>query len=85
MGLNYQIQYKQGTENTAANALSRRSPDQSQLFLISSNQPAWLLEIIDSYQQDEKALAIMQQLAVQPASKPPYNLVNGLLKYKQSI
>ena len=27
----------------------------------------------------------MQQLAIQPASKPPYSLVNGLLKYKQSI
>ena len=27
----------------------------------------------------------MQQLAIQPASKPPYSLVNGLLKYKKSI
>ena len=39
LGLNYQIQYKQGTYNTAADALSRRPPDQSQLFLVSSNQP----------------------------------------------
>ena len=40
---------------------------------------------MDSYQKDEKAMAIMKQLAIQPASKPPYSLVNGLLEYKQSI
>jgi hypothetical protein len=85
LGLNYQIKYKQGTENSAADALSRRPPDDSQLFSISSNQPTWLAEIIESYKQDEKALAIMQQLAMQPASKPPYSLVNGLLRYKHSI
>ena len=40
---------------------------------------------MDSYQKDEKAMAIMKQLAIQPAFKPPYSLVNGLLKYKQNI
>lgn len=85
MGLNYQIQYKQGKENSAANALSRRPPDESQLFSMISVQPTWLSEIVDSYQHDEKALQTMQQLAVQPTAKPPYSLVNGLLKYKQSI
>ena len=85
LGLHYRIQYKQGVANSAADALSRRPPDDSQLFAISSNQPTWLVEIVDSYKHDERAMAIMQQLAVQPASKPPYSLVNGLLRYKQSI
>lgn len=85
LGLDYQILYKKGSENTAADALSRRPPVADHVLSVSTVQPTWLSEIIDSYQSDDKLVAMLQQLAVQPTSKPPYQLVNGLLRYKGSI
>jgi hypothetical protein len=40
MGLQYRVQYKQGINNGAADALSRKPPEISQVFAISTIQPA---------------------------------------------
>lgn len=88
MGLNYKILYKKGTDNTAADALSWRphlKEDHSAILAISCAQPSWLEDIVSSYNQDEKGRELLQQLAVSPASKPNYALVNGLIRYKNSI
>uniref|UniRef100_A0A453DET6 Reverse transcriptase/retrotransposon-derived protein RNase H-like domain-containing protein n=2 Tax=Aegilops tauschii subsp. strangulata TaxID=200361 RepID=A0A453DET6_AEGTS len=48
LGLRYRIRYKKGVENTGADALSR-SNTQDTLFTVSSCQPAWLEDVISSY------------------------------------
>lgn len=83
--MNYQIQYKQGCANSSDDALSRRPPDPSQLFLVSGAQPSWLSDIANSYAGDTKAQVILQQLVVAPGSKPNFTLINGLLRYKSCI
>ena len=85
LGLNYTIQYKQGNTNATADALSRRPPDGTVLFQIFCAQPTWLLEFVQSYNGDSKTQDILQQLAIDPASKPHFSLHQGLLRYKNSI
>ena len=59
MGLDYEIVYKKGVENSAADALSRRPPNH-QLFSVSKMQPVWLTEVIDSYSADKTATELLQ-------------------------
>lgn len=84
MGLDFIITYKKGVENNAADALSRRPPS-VQSFHISSLQPTWLEEILSSYTHDDKAIELLQQLSVQPDSKPKYQLLQGVIRYNNSI
>lgn len=84
MGLDYQIAYKKGTENSAADALSRRPPEK-QLFSVSKVQPVWMAEISDSYNGDKTATELFQQLALDPTSKPNHQLLQGIIRYKGAI
>lgn len=48
-------------------------------------QPVWLEEIVASYDQDDKAIELLQQLSIDPESKHNFQLRNGLLRYKTCI
>jgi hypothetical protein len=85
MGHDYEILYKKGSDNTAADALSRRPHQTAQSFAISGVLPSWLQEIFQGYPSDASTMDIIQQLVVDPKSKPPYTLVNGLLRHKGCI
>lgn len=76
--------YKKGVENSAANALSRR-PHSFQIFHISRSCPVWLEDIVASYSTDDKAIELLQQLAVDPSARPNFQLLQGLLRYKGCI
>ncbi|KAK4394518.1 hypothetical protein Sango_1606100 [Sesamum angolense] len=47
LGLSYEVQYKTGHENRAADALSRREPDptECQTYGISTQLPLWIQEL----------------------------------------
>lgn len=85
MGLDYQIVYKKGSDNTATDALSRRPQEVAQAFAVSRVQPSWLQDIVHGYSEDSHTMEIIQQLVIDPDSKPSYKLVNGLLRYKSCI
>lgn len=84
MGLHYSIVHKKGVENSAADALSRRSHN-DQCFHISKAQPVWMDGILDSYASDDKAIEILQALAVSPYARPHFQLIQGLPRYKGCI
>lgn len=60
MGLDYKIVYKKGTDNHAADALSRRPVSNSSIYAISTVQPAWLQEIVHSYSADPSCQTLLQ-------------------------
>jgi hypothetical protein len=85
MGLQYRVQYKQGINNGAADALSRKPPDSSQVFAISTVQPAWVAAVIASYTTDDHAQQILRKLAVDSGAVAHFTLVQGVLRYKNRI
>lgn len=51
MGFNYTIEYKKGLDNKAADALSRKDED-GELQQVTVLQPAWVQEVMKSYDND---------------------------------
>jgi hypothetical protein len=91
LGLNYRIQYKKGTENVVADALSRRSHEtsvplaDSACLAFSIPQSKWLLEVIESYMQDEFSKCIIAKLALDSDAVPHFSWNGGILRYKTRI
>jgi hypothetical protein len=63
MDSQYQIQYKKGISNVAADSLSR-TPDALNVFSISHRTPTWLEKLQQGYEDDEEAKLLLTQLAV---------------------
>jgi hypothetical protein len=85
MGLQYTVQYKQGINNGAADALSRKPPTSSQIFVMTTLQPSWLQSVKDSYGQDEYAQQLLQKFTANSQALPDFSLSNGILRYKNRI
>lgn len=85
LGLQYRIEYKKGIDNSAADALSRRVHMQSQCSSMSIIQPAWLTEVLASYEHDDFATALIAKLALDPAAVPSFTLRDGILRYNNRI
>lgn len=85
-GLQFQIVYRKGKHNAAADALSRHVPEETSEFLgISICSPVWLQDILHGYDQDPLALSLLTGLAVNPSSYPHYSLSKGLIKHKGKV
>lgn len=84
LGLRYKIIYKKGTENGAADALSR-CPSADKVFeltAISSVIPNWIQEVVDGYMSDPEASSKVQTLCISPAAVPDFTLKDGVLYFK---
>lgn len=81
LGLRYKIIYKKGSENGAADALSRL-PSVSELTAISSVVPDWIQEIITGYANDADALSKLQTLCISANAVPDFTLKEGVLYFK---
>lgn len=84
LGLQYKIRYKKGSENTAADALSHANPSTT-LSAITVCQPAWLEDIISSYNNNLQAQRLLEQLAIRPAPKGRFSLQHGLIRFRGRI
>ena len=76
VGLQFQFKYRKGSENHAADALSRVG----RLYTITAMsvcQPAWVQEVVNSYQTDTQALELMAQLAVHSPDKKAIHLTTA--------
>jgi hypothetical protein len=74
LGLQYKVVYKKGVENKVADALSRKLYHSATCFAVSVVTPAWLSEVVDSYQNDDHALSLITKLSVDPAVVPKFIL-----------
>lgn len=84
LGLQYVIKYKKGAENKAADALSRSMPSDT-LMAITSCQPAWMEDILSSYNSNPQAQRLLEQLAMRPDPKGRFALTQGLLRFRDRI
>jgi hypothetical protein len=83
LGLQYKVQYRPGSENRVADALSRCVP--ADLHALSTVVPQWLLDVQASYAHDAEAQSLLSRLSVGPAAVPHFTLNAGLLRYKDRI
>ena len=82
MGIEYEIQYRPGRENVAADALSRR-PDSSALNSLFVAQVSIWNEIKTAAQDDDYMQQITHQALTQPTG--PYFMRNGLIFFKGRV
>jgi hypothetical protein len=66
----YSIEYKKGSQNTVADALSRKEPLADSCLAISAAIPSWVIDVEASYVGDAKCVQLLQDLALDPASHP---------------
>ena len=78
MGLNFKIIYKKGKENIAADALSRVGHMMA-IQAVSTVQPVWIQEVLNSYTTDLRAQQLLQQLAVSSPNQQGFSLAQGLI------
>lgn len=81
VGLDFEIQYKPGTENSVADALSRRMMYAAISILTVAESESWIQEL----QQDPKWLKVMQDLIIAPTTHPDFHLKKGILYYKDRL
>lgn len=86
LGLNYKIVYKKGTDNSAADALSRlplATNHCSDLYHLSVTQPVWM-QLIDSYSTHPATAKLLSSLLIS-SSQGHFQLDKGIIKYKQKL
>lgn len=70
--MDYEVQYKKGVENKAADALSKQlesgnaslPQDTGQLLAIRASFTTWMQEVTSSYEGDSQAIDLITQLTV---------------------
>lgn len=81
VGLQFQFKYRKGSENGVADALSSVGHLYT-ISAVSSCQPLWIQEVLNSYQTDARALARLTRLAVHTPDEQGYSLDQGLIKFQ---
>ncbi|KAL2226249.1 UNVERIFIED_CONTAM: Transposon Ty3-G Gag-Pol polyprotein [Sesamum indicum] len=87
LGLSYEVHYKKGKENRAADALSKRiyQEEDPQTHAISTQIPLWIQEVQLSYEGNTLFQTIIQSKILDTTSFPDYIYENGVLKKEGSI
>jgi hypothetical protein len=70
-GLQFSVQYKKGSENKAADALSRVAHS-IEVSAISVSTPVWLQEVANSYELDSQTQNLLRELAVMSPNQQDY-------------
>ncbi|KAL2232627.1 UNVERIFIED_CONTAM: Transposon Ty3-G Gag-Pol polyprotein [Sesamum indicum] len=80
-GLSYEVQYKKGKENSAADALSRITSTNNEMSLevVTTHILVWMQEVKNSYEGNTLFQTILQAKIVDSSSYPDYNLETGIL------
>ena len=86
MGFDFKIEYKKGSENRVADALSRRDevPEEGTLVAISSQIPQWVEAVREAQQSTTEVPEIIQKVQDGEAVGP-WLMKDGLLFFKDRL
>ena len=87
IGYDFEIIYRSGKENKAADALSRLHEPlgSSTLMRISSPIATWVEQLKQEWQQDQAIQNLIQEIQLNPTSHPKFSWENNLLECKGSL
>lgn len=86
MDLSFKIQYKKGSTNAAADALSRcQHVSTDHVLSISSCTPSWLGNLQDSYTKDPDTTKLLAESAITTNNDAGFSLQQGIIRYKGHI
>jgi hypothetical protein len=83
-GLQFNLVYKKGPENNAADALSRIG-HHFNITDVSTAIPVWIQEVLNTYAVDSHAQQLLQELVVVSPNDEGYILTEGLIRFKGKI
>lgn len=84
MDLKFQIQYKKGVSNAAADALSRH-PDNMVVAAISTSIPSWLQKLQEGYEDDPHTKQLLTELSISFENDKGFTLQDGVLRFKGRV
>lgn len=79
IGLQFQIVYKKGKDNVAADALSRVSNCLA-VTAVTEVKSIWLQEVLNSYVTGEKAQQLLAKLAIHSPNEQGFSLHQVLIR-----
>lgn len=86
LGLQYQVVYKKGVENKAADALSRKVVEKhGELIVVSTCVLTWLQELAEGYKHDVQTSRVLSELGMGTSNHPKFQMKDGSLRYAGRI
>lgn len=82
LGYHYTIEYKKGKENLVANAFSGRDQAALECSVVTTLQPAWIMELHDSYEGDKLAQEAIAQCLLHTSEVSYFAYDHQLLRFK---
>jgi hypothetical protein len=84
MGLQFRLQYKKGTSNTVADALSH-GPDTCAGVSAATAQPTWLDRLQAGYKDDVATRSLIMELSITGSNDQGYSFKDGVIRHKDRI
>lgn len=84
MDLNYQIQYKKGVNNAAADALSHCESG-GEIHALSECVPSWILKLQEGYADHPEDKQLLTELTITTSDHKGFSLADGVIRFKGRV